>query len=179
MLSRLDHAGRPLAEADTHDGVDAVTHGNDGIQIVVDEAAGDVPGTLLPNFQGFLGSCLLVQFAARVDVPQVQTDVLGRAGEEFCDLRQGKPCGLAVEASLDAGTLSCLHFILSLRHATAKKMGELEWWWVQGKKGGTCARKPHHHQEGWQGRCHPPASLQLSCRPRRVRMLPPWKWSSL
>ena len=39
----LDHACRPLAEADAHDGVDAVAYGDDGIQVVVDEAAGDVP----------------------------------------------------------------------------------------------------------------------------------------
>ena len=100
--SFLDDVRGPLAKADADDGIDAVSDGNDGVEIVVRDPAGDLPRSLQTNFQGFLGCCRLVQFAARVDIFQMQADVFEGAREQFRDLGLRQPHRFAVKTHLYA-----------------------------------------------------------------------------
>lgn len=57
-----DNIGTPLAELCGTDGVDSITHGDDGIEVIEQRVAPNLSRTFLLNYRDFLGSCFLVQF---------------------------------------------------------------------------------------------------------------------
>lgn len=69
-----NNIGTPLAELSGADGVDTITHGDDGVKIIEQRVAPNLPRTFLLNYRVFLGSCLLVQFIRIIYVLQMQTD---------------------------------------------------------------------------------------------------------
>lgn len=68
--------GTPLAELSGADGVDTITHGDDGIEVIEQRVAPPLPRTFLLNYRDFLGSCLLVQFIRIIYVLQMQTYIV-------------------------------------------------------------------------------------------------------
>ena len=76
--------GTPLAELSGADGVDTITHGDDGVKIIEQRVAPNLPRTFLLNYRDFLGSCLLVQFIRIIYVLQMQTDVVSGTVKKLC-----------------------------------------------------------------------------------------------
>lgn len=71
-----DNIGTPLAELCGTDGVNSITHGDYGIEVIKQRVAPNLSRTFLLNYRDFLGSCLLVQFIRIIYVLQMQTDVI-------------------------------------------------------------------------------------------------------
>lgn len=67
--------GTPLAELSGADGVDTITHGDDGIE-VIEQRVTPPPRTFLLNYRDFLGSCLLVQFICIIYILQKQSYIV-------------------------------------------------------------------------------------------------------
>ena len=68
--------GGPLAERGAAGGADAVADGEDGVEVVVVDGAGDLAGSLGLNYPETPDSCLRVEFALAVNVDQVLVDGL-------------------------------------------------------------------------------------------------------
>ena len=98
----LEHCGRPAAELDTTRGADAVTDGEDRIEVVESERAANLPLTLDLNYRGFLGSCLPAQFFFLVDIFKMQTDIVLADCEKLRDFPLGQPDSVVFRAELDA-----------------------------------------------------------------------------
>ena len=93
--------GGPLAEVGGLFGVDPVAYGDDGVEIVMVNAAPHFAAALLANYREFLGSCRLLQFTVRIDVFQVQRDVVSGAVEQFCHAALCQPKGFVLEHHAD------------------------------------------------------------------------------
>ena len=90
-----------MAEVGGLFGVDPVAYGDDGVEIVMVNAAPHFAAALLANYREFLGSCRLLQFTVRIDVFQVQRDVVGGAVEQFCHAALCQPKGFVLEHHAD------------------------------------------------------------------------------
>ena len=90
-----------MAEVGGLFGVDPVAYGDDGVEIVMVNAAPHFAAALLANYREFLGSCRLLQFTVRIDVFQVQRDVVSGAVEQFCHAALCQPKGFVLEHHAD------------------------------------------------------------------------------
>ena len=75
---------------------------NQGALTVIDNATSHAPGSLLANFQGFLGGCRLIEFAIRIDVLQMQAHILKGTGEQFGYARLLQPDSLVFKPNFNA-----------------------------------------------------------------------------
>ncbi len=67
-----NNIGTPLTELCGTNGVDTITNRNDGIEVIEQRVAPNLPRTFLLNYRVFLGSCLLVQFIRIIYILQMQ-----------------------------------------------------------------------------------------------------------
>ena len=77
----------------------------------------DTPSTFETNYREILGSCLAGQFTDRIDVFQMQTDIIHTASKQFRHLTLRQPDGLVFHAHIQAyGLIWLIHNYLILTH---------------------------------------------------------------
>ena len=94
-------SGGPDTEAGGHRAFYPVAHGKDGVQIVEIHPAPDGSRAFLPNSQGFLVSCLKLQFTLCVNVLEMQADVLLGRLEQLRHVLLRQPDRLALKPHVD------------------------------------------------------------------------------
>ena len=83
-------------------GADAVTDGENGVEVVVIDQARYLAGALGLNYSEFPNSCPGVQFTLVVDVPEMLVDGRHRNPKELSDQGLREPDRLILEAAFDA-----------------------------------------------------------------------------
>src|SRR3989344_1141084 len=92
--------GGPDAELRAAMGFDAVTDGDDDVEVVELDAAGYPAFSFLPNCQGFLDSSSTLQLVFIVNILDVKTDVLLRGLKQLGHLCLAQPDRIALKLYL-------------------------------------------------------------------------------
>lgn len=119
----FQHTSRPLPELDTKNGIYPIANRDDGVKIVETYFARDLALPFNLNDRGFLGSCPLIQFATRINVLEMQSDIVSRASKQRRHLTLRQPDGLVLKPHVQPHRLVRLvhdNLILRVRHFTPR-----------------------------------------------------------
>lgn len=89
----------------TAPGVNTIPDRNNGVEVVMFYLPGHSASPLLLNYREILGRCGFAQFAAGVNIFEVQTDVVGRCLQNLRELPLGKPECVSFQPYRDSRTI--------------------------------------------------------------------------
>src|SRR5699024_12766609 len=85
------HPRGPLTEGRGAARIDAITHGDDGIEVVMLQPTPDITLAVLANYRVFLDNCRRFEFIGLEEVFQVQTDIVYGRDDDGCYLGNRPP----------------------------------------------------------------------------------------
>ena len=97
----LPGTGGPLAKLGAFAGVVPVSHGDNGVQVVMFDLPAYLPLAFPLNYRVILGICPGGELTLFVDVFQVQADVINTSFQQLCQLSLGQPDGFLVQQYLN------------------------------------------------------------------------------